>query len=143
MSEQSAIEAFNSNTAAKLLRDKVRIAFVELIPASEWESMIKAEFQLFFERTDDKDSYGRSRGTRSSDFTVLCRETIQEILKEQLKTPELRGDLAKIVREQLDARAPELLREIVMKGLANLTKMVPEQIQYQIQDALNNALMNR
>ena len=137
MSEETAIQAFNTDNAAQVLRDKVRNAFVEFIPADEWEQMIKNEAHRFFTEKQDTDRYGNKSVPRPSDFSVLAKEVLAEMMKEDKEFRDtVREALSKEVRAQLDARLPDLVRsmanEFINKGFSN----VVDQLAYSVANRL-------
>jgi hypothetical protein len=96
MSEQ-AIQTVNLEDAAKQLREKIRLAFVDLIPPEQWDAMVKTELEAFTKpRPPERDQWGHVRvNERPSVFHEVAeqvyREHLKELVKAELQKPEWCG----------------------------------------------------
>ena len=72
---------FDATEALKSVKEKIKDAFVSLIPDEQWNSMVKAEIDKYFVQKDE--GYGE-RG-RSSDFAKDVHSVLSEEVKFRVK----------------------------------------------------------
>lgn len=141
MSDSTAIEAFNSNRAAELLRDKVRAAFVELIPEDEWKRMIKAESVAFFEKRTVKKSRGGFYSNsfdeveEPSEFSKVCREELRAFFNAEENKDfrrMVKDEMRAVVLAELEDRLPAVVREMAADTFKSALDWVKNQIANEI-----------
>lgn len=139
MSEEQAIAAFNLGDAAKTLRDKIRHAFVELIPPEQWEAMVKKELESFTKESVGVDQWGRSK-TQPSVFSEVCKEVYRERLTEQVKallaSPEWQGSYngtgvkaSAAIQEWLTINADKLLIVVLNQMFGGVAQRMVQEMQ--------------
>src|SRR4051812_12848305 len=79
--DNTAIEKFDPSKLMDGVRDRIKATFVSLIPDAQWEQLVKAEIDRFFESNRDY-SY-RERAT--SDFQKVVMEVLSDITKEKVR----------------------------------------------------------
>ena len=78
---ENEITKFNVEDAIKSIKDKIKDAFVTLIPDEQWNDMVKKEINAYFLETDD-DYYHRKK---TSSFTADVHKILQEEVNERVK----------------------------------------------------------
>ncbi len=90
MSEE--IQKFDLSQAAAQLREKIRLAFVELIPPEQWEAMVKAELDGFLKERKGVGGHYSSPVTLPSVFSQVAEEVyrahVKALVKAELAKPE-------------------------------------------------------
>lgn len=118
MTEGTEMVTLDLNEASKQIREKIKLAFVEMIPDEQWENMLKAEWQLFVESKEIKGQYGRPDETQPSEFSGICQEVLRDALKDRLKEilldPECKvlpetNTVSQVVMKYLDEHKDELM----------------------------------
>lgn len=71
-------------SAAEQLRDKIRSAFVELLPPEQFQQMVKAELTAFMD--NNTNSHDARYNTRVSTFRSVCYDVFREHVTKDLKT---------------------------------------------------------
>jgi len=113
------------------VKDKIRAEFVNLVPDEQWQAMVKAAVDDWFERKKEPAHNDREW---SSDFTrfvqELLREECREKIKEYFNTPEWQG-------QWRDGKqiASDKVAEIVVD---NADKIIGELVGYAIQNVVRN-----
>ena len=78
---ENEVVKFDAQAALKNVKDKIKDAFVSLIPDDQWDSMVKAEIDRYFK--EESEGYGE-RG-RSSNFTKDVRSVLSDEVKTRVK----------------------------------------------------------
>jgi hypothetical protein len=85
------IQAVGLEDAAKQLREKIRLAFVELIPKEQWEAMVKAELESFTKERTGHDNWNH-KVQKPSVFHEVAEEVyrahVKALVKAELDRPE-------------------------------------------------------
>lgn len=86
-SENKEIIPFDPTQAMQSIKDKIKSAFVELIPDEQWHAMVKAEVDSFFNDTEEKSrsSYGGNSKIIPSVFKQVVREELKKMAREKLE----------------------------------------------------------
>jgi hypothetical protein len=113
------------------------VAFIELLPADEWERMIKAEAQAFFEPRKKKDTYGRDQGVIPSAFSELAKEVLTDIMKtDPAFKNTIREELVREVGAMIDSRLPDLVKELAMTTVREAVKRVSQDFAYSLSNSI-------
>ena len=80
------IERVTLENAADQLKQKIRMAFVELLPEEQWKEMVAAELKRFTEATSEYNHYQSKHIPVPSAFSKICSEVFTEYLKTEIKT---------------------------------------------------------
>ena len=75
---ENEVVKFDAQAALKNVKEKIKDAFVSLIPDDQWNSMVKLEIDRYFK--EESEGYGE-RG-RSSSFT----KDVHSVLSDEVKT---------------------------------------------------------
>lgn len=87
-----AIEKIDLNSAAQQLRDKIKLAFVEVLPDEQWEAMIRQEIHKFVTKPPRERWSNEDRPSQFSNLAQdVLKEHIQERLRKTLNDPGWRG----------------------------------------------------
>lgn len=78
---ENEIKKFDMNEAMKNVKDKIKDAFVTLIPDEQWNEMVKKEVDSYFQQKQE--GYGE-RGYSSS-FTKDVHSVLQQEVKDRVK----------------------------------------------------------
>ena len=127
----SNIKTFDPNDALASVRERIKDAFVSLIPEDRWGAMVKAEVDQYFQE-NYVDNYNRPR---ISKFGI----DVHEILKEEtkLRTKQyLAENFPYMWDEHGNPAAGEAVEKFIIKHSAQILSSV---IGGHIQNALANA----
>ena len=75
------VAKFDATEALKSVKERIKDAFVSLIPDEQWNEMVKKEVDSFFEIKED----GYGQRLRSSSFTHTVHSYLQEEVKIRVK----------------------------------------------------------
>lgn len=78
---ENEIKKFDVNEAMKNVKDKIKDAFVTLIPDEQWNEMVKKEIDTYFMKSEERYD---NRSYRS-DFTRDVHSVLQAEVKEKVK----------------------------------------------------------
>ena len=78
---ENEIKKFDINEAMKNVKDKIKDAFVDLIPDEQWNQMVKKEVDSYFEPKEEK----CDNRQYSSYFTKDVHSALQQEVKERTK----------------------------------------------------------
>jgi len=78
---ENEIKKFDVNEAMKNVKDKIKDAFVTLIPDEQWNEMVKKEIDTYFKQTEAR--YDNRQYV--SDFTRDVHSILQQEVKEKVK----------------------------------------------------------
>lgn len=78
---ENEIKKFDVNEAMKNVKDKIKDAFVTLIPDEQWNEMVKKEIDSYFQKKQE--GYGE-RGYSSS-FSKDVHSVLQQEVKDRVK----------------------------------------------------------
>lgn len=125
------IKKFDVNDAMKSVKDKIKDAFVSLIPDEQWNEMVQKEIKDYF--TDEReDSYRTSRSTK------FARD-VQSILTEEVKA-RVRAYLIDNFQTTWDQNGIPICNTKVEEFIkANSGKILSDMIGGTISMALNSA----
>jgi hypothetical protein len=137
MSEE--IQPFKIEDAAKQLREKIRLAYVEMIPPAQWEAMVKQELESFTKERANPNYNGYSGTPRT--LPGLFHEVASEVYREHVKAL-FKAELAKPewnskwdgTRQEMGAMVKEWLTE---NSQALLQVTIKEMFGYAAQELLN------
>jgi hypothetical protein len=79
---ENEIKKFDVNEAMKNVKDKIKDAFVTLIPDEQWNEMVKKEIDSYFKQTEAR--YDNRQYV--SDFTRDVHSVLQQEVKNRVKT---------------------------------------------------------
>lgn len=85
------IKKFNAEEAMNSVKDKIKDAFVSLIPDEQWNEMVKTEVNKYFAETEDYNGYSnrqRTSGFSRTVFSLLDSEVnirVTDYLKENFQ----------------------------------------------------------
>jgi hypothetical protein len=128
-------EILAPNNLAELVRDKVKMALVDIVPQEQWDRVIKAEWDSFFKERTVPGQYGRSAEKKPSLFTEMVHEAIRKQLHKKIQeqvetetagmwpgnTPEHDGPLvAEIVKECAPHIFQAFARDVMMNVVQNV-----------------------
>lgn len=80
----SEIAAFNPNQFQDKVRDRIRAAFVELIPEDQWNALVQKEIDAFLTTREERVS-GYSYETRVVVRPSALRQAVWDVLAEEAK----------------------------------------------------------
>ncbi len=84
MADQLAVPDF-SDVASKL-RERIKSAFVDLIPEERWDAMLKAEVEKFMTGTPaSSDRYHNVIPAKPSEFSKISQEILGELVRAEAK----------------------------------------------------------
>jgi hypothetical protein len=126
------LAAFDNSKAAEALRDRLRAAFMELIPAEQVEAMIRAEFQRF--ATGGRDRWGHE--TRP-ELPGMLHAIVREEMRAQIGTllredPAFKERISSAIGEAVKLDLAKLMQDFIVSGLSTYTE-----------NAITNYLMQR
>jgi hypothetical protein len=78
---ENEIKKFDVNEAMKNVKDKIKDAFVNLIPDEQWNEMVKKEIDLYFQQKEER--YDNRNYT--SNFTKDVHSVLQQEVKDRTK----------------------------------------------------------
>lgn len=85
--ENKEIEKFDANKAMQSVKEKIKDAFVSLIPDSQWDEMVKKELDDYFKvREDNNYNQNRYGSNFTRDVHALLKEEIDSRVKNYLAT---------------------------------------------------------
>lgn len=79
------IQKLDLTDAAEQLRERIQLAFVELIPKEQWETMIQAELKRFTEPQRVRDYPHGPERIRPSVFSELCSDVLKKQARAELE----------------------------------------------------------
>lgn len=83
-------EKFDPSKLMEGVRDRIKATFVSLIPDDQWDAMVKAESEKFFQSRIDPNDYHRQKRIPSQFEELvleMMREKCKEVIKEFLNDP--------------------------------------------------------
>lgn len=128
MSDQ--IEKVTFDNASQMLREKIRMAFVDAIPDEQWDEMIRKELTEFFEN---------KRGGNDT-FRAACEQHLSKAAAEHVKAfiesnPEaIRVEVEKWIKDNSMA----VFQKIVNVGASRFIDFGLSQLQYSVQSWMSN-----
>lgn len=125
------VTQFDANEALKSVKEKIKDAFVSLIPDEQWNGMVKKEVDSYFQRTYE--GYGE-RG-QSSNFTREVHACLREEVRTRVKEY-LQENFNNVWYENGVPICNSVVEEIITK---NAGKILSDMIGGSIQVALNQA----
>lgn len=78
---ENEVKKFDVNEAMKNVKDRIKDAFVTLIPDEQWNEMVKKEIDTYFQKNEERYD---NRSYRS-DFTRDVHSVLQQEVKERVK----------------------------------------------------------
>ena len=125
------IEKVDLQSASEKLKEKIQLAFVDLLTPEQWTAMIAAELKEFTVGKEVRDHYS-GRVTRSpSTLANLCEPIFKATITEKLKEHFADVD----AREEIKAATTRWLQENAQQMLANAIILL-------ISEAMGKALEN-
>jgi len=79
---ENEVQKFDAEDAMKQIKDKIKSAFVEMIPDEQWNAMVKTEIDNYF-KVDYRDGYRNS--IRFSTFQQDVHSELEILVKEKVK----------------------------------------------------------
>lgn len=81
--ENKEIKKFNQEDALNSVKDRIKDAFVSLIPDDQWNAMVKKEIDEYFKEVDSGYNYNNQR--RTSKFQLDVHQVLTEEVKKSAK----------------------------------------------------------
>jgi hypothetical protein len=130
-----ALATFQVDDAAKQLRERIKLAFVEMFTDEQWEHLVKQEFAAFCKRREVPDGYSRTKMAPSM-LSELCQEAMTELAKEKI-IEAIRGDGCNGFASYIDGVVTGKLREHIQ---AHREELLDAMLQSLFGQAINTAL---
>lgn len=118
------------------LRERIKLAFMDLIPDAKWDELIQKEIEFL---TTDRvvKCYGKPDEIHPSELSKMVRTLLQEEFKKQLDAwYASNNDLVTATKKEIDKRFPQLVR----KAAKEWTNIMGQQIVQQAVVAMQNAM---
>ncbi len=129
-------KAITADDAARLLREKIKLAFAEIIPPEQWEELIRAEFQRFTEDREKQNQYGGGAIKIRSGLSEVAGEVIREIACEQIREYLVDGDhridLRKLMIARVEAEIPKVLTNMAVDLITKVASDVGQQLAFNL-----------
>jgi hypothetical protein len=78
---ENSIQKFDANAAMNSVKEKIKDAFVSLIPDEQWKEMVQKEIDSYFVEVSES----HDTRSRSSKFTKSVHESLSEEVKARVK----------------------------------------------------------
>ncbi len=125
------IQTMDLGDAAEQLKTKIQSAFLDLIPAEQWQAMIEGELNKFTNETRKPDSYypdDRRRDTvTTAAFETMAQGILLEVAREKLKAKLSDTDflpdgqtMEGIIRSWLEANLDTMVSHFLRAVVANI-----------------------
>jgi hypothetical protein len=124
------IKQFDASQAMASVKERIKDAFVSLIPDEQWEQMVKKEVGSYFEVKTE----GYQRG-QSSDFTMDVHQVLKAEVDKRVKEY-LQSNFTTVWDQNGVAKCNQKVEEMITK---NAGKILAEMIGGSIQMMLQNA----
>jgi hypothetical protein len=124
------INQFDASQAMASVKERIKDAFVSLIPDEQWEQMVKKEVASYF----DVKTEGYTRG-QSSDFTQDVHRVLKEEVDKRVKEY-LQSNFTTVWDQNGLAKCNQKVEEIITK---NAGKVLADMIGGSMQTMLYNA----
>jgi hypothetical protein len=122
-----AIVADFGDVASKL-RDKIKSAFVDLIPEERWDAMLKAEVAKFMSGTPEhRNGYGNYVAAQPSEFSKVCQSVLSEMIREEAKkrfAEVKQEDVFKAVSQWIEQNHQNVVKQFVAGLFQQGTQLV-------------------
>lgn len=77
---------FDANQAMQAIKDKIKSAFVELIPDEQWSEMVKKEVDDFFKVKEERFQSEGNAYMQVSSFQKMVVKTLQELTADKVES---------------------------------------------------------
>lgn len=86
-SENKGVAPFDANSSMQQIKDKIKSAFVDMIPDAQWEEMVKTEIEIFFSPVDSSSHNHRYNNNKQqpSPFSHIVAGELENLAKEKLQ----------------------------------------------------------
>lgn len=137
MSDTTELKPFNPQDIMQGVKDKIKSSFVELIPEENWNQMIQAEIDNFFQKNKQANTYNNNQHNKYvSQFDLMINAELKkyadEKINEHLRGPEFQAmwgnhgvtkvseGLAKIIVENSGAILGEMIGSIFQMKISQM-----------------------
>jgi hypothetical protein len=83
MAEEKEVATIQSANFVDKLRDRMKQTMIDLIPETQWNSMLKNEIDSFFSDKTNRHAYGNE--TTPSEFKVAVRKVLTEEIQRKVR----------------------------------------------------------
>jgi hypothetical protein len=132
---ESLSRAISADDAAKILREKVKLSFAEIIPEEQWEQFIKTEFDKFTKPSQERLPYNRGWEEKPSVLSTVMQGVLRELAAEKLKE-HFQGkemvNLEQLFKAQVEKELPAALTALVRGLFENVAEQAAQNLSYQI-----------
>jgi hypothetical protein len=128
-----------TNAAAQELKDKLKLAFVEMLTEEQWDTAVKTEFDKFFKARRVSDGYNRTR-QEPAEFEVVAREVMKEAMAERLREHFAKPEVQEMLIEAYTTKLVSLGDRMVEHFATELVSMVTRTVADGLAISVNNAI---
>ena len=79
---KTGLETVSLESAAEQLKDKIRSAFVDIIPPEQWKAMVENELKAF---TQTRPGAYNHSDRRPSVFSEICSSVYSDFIRDQVR----------------------------------------------------------
>lgn len=129
--EQTSVQKFDPSQLMEGVRDRIKATFVSLIPDAQWEELVKAECDKFFQIKENYSSYDKvSPFGRivEQELAAKTKEMIKEYLGKEWTTTYWNGGATDNLNENLKKLIVEKSGEVLIGTLGSMLQATINQM---------------